>query len=80
MNVRFIAAGAPGHGFVIRLYRCNPRVRHGCQPEAAEDVNGLPYHSLELVFDNLRCQDSGVPEGIEYCEDNIVVHSVGAPS
>lgn len=76
VNMGFIPADVDP-SFLLRVYRCSPGVRRGCPSEATEDF-GLPYGFFELVFEDLRYQDSEIAEGVEFCEDNIIVHSVSA--
>lgn len=63
-------------GIALRVYRCSPRVRH--TPLGVAGDAGLPYDSIVLSFDDQEYMNSEMAPEINYCEDNIIIHTVGA--
>jgi len=64
-------------GVAFRVYVCSPRVRH-TQSGVAGGA-GLQYDSIDLFFDDWKCEDSETVAEVEYSEDNIIIHTVCAP-
>ena len=72
----FVPGATPGVSF--RVYNCGPRVRH--TPLGVTGNAGLPYSSSKPFFNHFELQDSETVTDVRYSEDNIIIHTVGAPS